>query len=179
MKRIVVSVIIIAAIALVIGFVPIMNVPYQDTVTCYEDEPYEVTETYTEDVQIELEIVEHALVKDFLLFVSGKVKNTSNQTLWWGDVTIWVEYEIEGLPGRTFSQPGSLGPIPATFKPGEIRGFSVLVQEGTKDYDIIPRTITETVETERTVTKYRQVERERIVTRYKKGSIFEYLRSRF
>jgi len=31
---------------------------------------------------------------------------------------------------------------------------------------------------EETVTKYRQVQRERTVTRYKRGSIFEYLRSR-
>lgn len=38
---------------------------------------------------------------------------------------------------------------------------------------------TKEVEKERTVTKYRQIERERTVTRYKKGSIFEYLVSRF
>jgi len=44
-------------------------------------------------------------------------------------------------------------------------------------YEVTPST--KEVEAERTVTKYRQVERERTVTRYKKGSIFEYLVSRF
>jgi hypothetical protein len=179
MKKIVIAIVIVVAVVLVVGFVPLMNVPYQDTETYYVDEPYEVTENYTEDVQIKLEIVEDALVRDFLLFVRGKVKNTSNQTLYWGDVTIWVEYEIEGLPGRTFLQPGGIDPIPATFKPGEIRNFSVLVQDGATNYEIIPPTITQTVERERTVTKYRQAEQERLVTHYRKGSVFEYLRSRF
>ena len=191
MKKVAISIVVAVTIVLVIGFVPLIEVlypvtvQYQDTETYYVDEPYEITETYTEDVKTELEIVEHALVRDFLLFVRGKVKNTSNQTLWWGDVTIWVEYEIEDLPGRTFSQPGGLDPIPATFKPGEIRDFSVLVQEGTTTYEITPPTIMQTVERERTVTKYRQVEQQRTVTRervethYKKVPIFEYLLSRF
>jgi hypothetical protein len=169
----------VVAIVLVVGFAPLMDIPYQTTETYYEDEPYQVTENYTEDVQTELEIVDSAIVMDSLPFVSGKVKNTSNQTLWWGDVTIWVEYEIEDLPGRVFTQPGSLDPIPATFKPGEIRDFSVLVQEGTTSYEIAPPTITQTVERQRAVTEYRQVEQERTVTRYKRGSVFEYLHSRF
>jgi hypothetical protein len=65
--RIVISIVIVAIIALVVGFVPTVEVPYietvqyQDTETyyvdipyvdtevCYEREPYEVTETYYED----------------------------------------------------------------------------------------------------------------------------------
>lgn len=179
MKKLIISIVIAVAVVLVVGFVPLVAAEYRYTETYYEDEPYEVTENYTEDVQTELEIVEHALVRDFLLFVRGKVKNTSNQTLWWGDITIWVEYEIEDLLGRTFTQPGGLDPIPATFQPDEVRDFSVLVQEGAKSYRIIPPTITQTVERERTVTKYRQVEKERLVIQYKRVPIFEYLLSRF
>jgi hypothetical protein len=179
MKRAAIGIIIAVAIVLVVGFVPLVGVAYQDTETYYVDEPYQVTENYTEDVQTQLEIVEDSLVSGLLPSVQGKVKNTGNQTLYWADVTIWVEYEIEGLPGRTFTQPGSLDPIPTTFMPGEIRDFSVLVQEGTTSYEITPPTITQTVERQRTVTEYRQVERERTVTRYKKGTVFEYLRSRF
>ena len=179
--------IVIAVLALVICLVPLkevayaVTVDYEDTETYYVDEPYEVTETYTEDVQVEMEILEHRLVRDFLLFVRGKVKNTGDQTLYWGDVTIWVEYEIEDLPGRTFLQPGGIDPIPATFKPGEIRDFSVLVQDGTTSYEITPPTTIKTMEGERTVTKYRQVEKQRTVikqrqeTRYKKVTLLDYL----
>jgi len=179
MKKIVIPIVIVVVVIVVVGFVPIVTAEYRHTETYYEDEPYEVTETYTEDVQTELEITDDALIRDFLLFVRGKIRNTSNQTLWWGDVTIWVDYEIEDLPGRTFTQPGGLDPIPATFKPGETRDFSVLVQEGTTSYEITPPTITQTVERERTVTEYRQVEKERLVIQYKRVPIFEYLRSRF
>ena len=80
-----------------------------------------------------LEILEHHLERDFLLFVRGRVKNNGDVTLASIDVTIWVEYEIEGLEGRVFTQPGSIELNPPLFKPGEIRDFSVIVQEGTKE----------------------------------------------
>jgi len=71
-----------------------------------------------------------------MTFVRGKVKNISDSTLASIDVTIWVKYQVEGL-GRTFTQPGGIGVEPAAFKPGEVRDFQVLVQNGTKeDYDI-------------------------------------------
>jgi hypothetical protein len=141
--------------------------PYEVTETYYEDEPYEVRESYVDDVSVQMEILEHHLERDLLLFVRGKVKNTGDQTLHWTDVPIWVEYEIEDLPGRTFRQPGGIDPTPATFKPGEIRDFEVLVQDGTTSYEVTPPTTTKTVEGERTVTKYRQVEKQRTVTQYR------------
>jgi hypothetical protein len=58
MKKIVISVAIVVAIALVVGFVPIVEVPYQDTETYYEDEPYEATETYYETQPLAYEVVE-------------------------------------------------------------------------------------------------------------------------
>ena len=58
MKKIVISVVIVVAIALVVGFVPLMDVPYQVTETYYEDEPYEVTETYYETQPLAYEVVE-------------------------------------------------------------------------------------------------------------------------
>ena len=189
MNKVDTGIVIALAVVFVVGLVPLVEVPYpatvqyQDSETYYVSEPYEVTKIYTEDVQTELEIVEHALVKDFPLFVRGKVKNTSNQTLWWSAVTIWVEYQIEDLPGRTFTQPGGLDPIPATFKPGEIRDFSAAVQEGTTSYEIMPPTITQTaggtVIKVRPVEQQRTVTRERVETHYKKVPLFEYLLSRF
>jgi len=187
MQKVVISIGIVVAIALVVCLAPLkevayaITVDYEDTETYYENEPYEVTENYTEDVQVELQILEHHLEEGFLWQVLGKVKNTSNQTLHWMDVIIGVEYEIEDFPGRTFGMSGTLDPTPTTFKPGEIRDFSVLVQEGTISYEITPPTVTQTVERERTVTKYREVQKQRTVTRqrqgtrYKKVTLLDYL----
>lgn len=88
-------------------------------------------------VSAKVQILDHYLERDFLLFVRGKVKNTGEVTLASIDVTIWVEYQVEGLEGRWFRQPGGIGLEPVTFKPGEVRDFEVLVQNGTKDnYEI-------------------------------------------
>ena len=58
MKRVVIGIVIVVAIVLVVGFVPLMDVPYQDTETYYVDEPYEVTETYYETELLDYEVVE-------------------------------------------------------------------------------------------------------------------------
>ena len=58
MKKTIVSVVIVVAIALIVGFVPLLDVPYQDTETYYMDEPYEATETYYEREPIAYEVVE-------------------------------------------------------------------------------------------------------------------------
>ena len=143
--------------------------PYEDTETYYERVPYKVTETYYENVPVMMEILEHRLVRDFLLFVRGKVKHTGDQTMASIDVTIWVEYQVEGLGDRIFRQPGGIGLNPPTFKPGEVRDFEVLVQDATTNYEILAPATGEyrQVERERTVTKYRQVEKQRTVTKYR------------
>jgi hypothetical protein len=201
MRKVVISTVIVVAVVMVVGFVPLVEAEYQYTETYYEDEPYEVietyyvdepyevTETYNETVSVEMEILEHRLVQDVILLVQGKVKNTGDQTHASIDVTIWVEYEIEDLPGQIFRQPTGIGLNPPTFEPGAVREFTAPVQDEVTNYEIIPPTTTKTVEAERTVTKYRQikqertvtkyrqVEKERLVIQYKKVPIFEYLRS--
>ncbi len=93
----------------------------------------------------EVQILEHHLVREdypppasfSMTFVRGKVKNTGDVSLASVDVTIWVEYQVEGLEDRVFNMPGSIDLEPAAFKPGEVRDFEVLVQNGAKEgYDI-------------------------------------------
>ena len=88
--------------------------------------------------KVEVQILEHQLVcEDYgsfsMTFIRGKLQNTGDTTLASTDVTIWVEYQVEGLKGRSFNQPGSIDLEPPAFKPGEIRDFEVLVQNGAKE----------------------------------------------
>lgn len=71
-----------------------------------------------------------------------------------------------------------------TLEPGQMNTAKYSAQDIDMDENVWKwdYTITEDtkeVEVERIITKYRQVERERTVTHYRKGSIFEYLLSRF
>lgn len=95
--------------------------------------------------KVEVQILEHHLVREdyqppasfSMTFIRGKVMNTGDITLASLDVTIWVQYEVEGLEGRVFNMPGSIDLEPAAFKPGEVRDFEVLVQNGAKEgYEI-------------------------------------------
>ena len=58
MKKAIISIVIVVAIVLIVGFVPLMDVPYQDTENYYVDEPYEVTETYYETQPLAYEVLE-------------------------------------------------------------------------------------------------------------------------
>lgn len=58
MKKVVIGIVIAVAVILVVGFVPLMDVPYQDTETYYVDEPYEARETYYEAQPLSYEVVE-------------------------------------------------------------------------------------------------------------------------
>ena len=58
MKKIVIGIVIAVAVVLVVGFVPLVDVPYQATETYLEDEPYEDTETYYETQSLAYEVVE-------------------------------------------------------------------------------------------------------------------------
>jgi hypothetical protein len=69
--------------------------------------------------------------------VRGTIQNTGDTTLASSDVIIWVEYQLEGLEGTYFHQSGSIDLEPATFEPGEIREFEILVRSLAKeDYQI-------------------------------------------
>jgi len=103
--------------------------------------PAEPEPTPTPAPKVEVQILEHYLVREdypppasfSMTFVRGKVKNISDVTLASLDVTIWVEYQVEGLEDRAFKMPGSIDLEPAAFKPGEVRDFEVLVQNGAKE----------------------------------------------
>jgi len=58
-KKIMMGIVMAVAVVLVGGLVPPMDVPYQDTETYYENEPYRVTENYTEAVPLNFEAGSH------------------------------------------------------------------------------------------------------------------------
>lgn len=184
MKKVVISIVVAVAIVLVVGFVPIMDVPYQDTETYYEDEPYQDVETYTETELVpQVEILEHYMdIVGDVLWVRGKVKNSSNITSATLDVSIHAICPVRDVEDSYYAKSVVLD-YPVAFKPGEVRNFSATfnrnVVEDSYTLKIYQPLAEIGVEKERTVTKYRQVENERTVTHYKKGSIFEYVLSRF
>jgi len=189
--------VVIAIIALVVCLVPLKTVAYtlmvyyEDVETYYEDEPYQVTENYTEDVPLEF--------RD-----SGYIRPETREEHHYtviGDIIIQdeiVEVDIEvakvdvmnldNVPGNftvTFSgfEPmfGEISLIATLhLDPGEqetaecpaesINSWNYTVTPGTKE-----------VEAQRTVTKYRQVEKQRTVTKqrqethYKRVTVLDYL----
>ena len=58
MSKAIIGIVVAVAAILVVGFVPLMNLPYQDTETYYENEPYEATETYYETQPLTYEVTE-------------------------------------------------------------------------------------------------------------------------
>ena len=191
MKKAVITILVIVAIVLVVGFVPIVDVPYQDTETYYVDEPYEVVETYTGTMPLSYEstgYVKDDVVKEVNTlniggWVTQSVKETpikvacvdvKNTDTIAGSFTIYFSGIIP-LFGVTPALTKKLDLSPDEVKTAVCPADSAEI--GDWSYTIEPDT--KEVEMERTVTKYRQVEQERLVTHYKKGSIFEYLLSRF
>lgn len=238
MKKVVIGVVIVVAIVLVVGFVPLMDVPYQDTETYYVDEPYEATETYYETEPLAYEVVEsytdtesylerrriviggivfqdeivevfypigcvalqnkdsvsgtfavqftyYAMDRssaaqlchpdfDFADYLAAEDQEAYLDTLDW-DRLDWEQFmffadKYDGEEALTL-EPSQMGTAKYSAQDidmdEDVWKWDYTITEGTKE-----------VEKERTVTKYRQVERERPVTHSKKGSIFEYLRSR-
>lgn len=141
--KIVTGILLVVIIALVVGCASSSESnktePYEETSTPLPGEetpapsPTPTTPEPTPTPTPRIVILEHYLVRDYLLFVRGKVEYTGEVSIAATDVTIWVEYEIEGLEGRTFMMPGSIDLNPPVLKPGEIRDFEVLVQDGTKE----------------------------------------------
>ena len=161
-----------------------MQAQYRYTETYYEDEPYQDVETYTETELVpQVEILEHYMdIEGDILWVRGKVKNSSNTTFATIDVSIHATCPVRDVED-SYAGKSVVLDYPVAFKPGEVRGFSAAfdcnVVQDSYTLKIYQPLAEISVEKERTVTKYRQVEKERLVTHYKKGSIFEYLRSRF
>jgi hypothetical protein len=215
MKKVVISIVIVVAVVLVVGFAPLMDVPYQDTETYYVDEPYEATETYYEWEDLTYEVIDSYEDTGTYLY---HYKTQIGDLVWEG--TRQVPFPIATVVVRNSDDvPGEFG-VSFTFYalskstldffretygdddiPWEMgstyrNSDSIMIEPGdtgtaegmAQDIDMDnyewkwEYSITEPmkqVEMERTVTRYRQVQRERAVTRYERGSIFEYLQSRF
>jgi len=186
--------VVIAILALVVCLVPIMEVPYtetvqyQDTETYYEDEPYEDTETYSDTVPLDYEVVEaFAQVEGTTPVVYVTLRNrdsvsgtfTVQLTLLESGITITkssMEFWSRDYP---YNELLSLQPNETkTIKYGA-DGIDIIHNDWDWIYSITPST--KTIEKERTTTKYRQVEKERTVTkqrpetRYKKVTLLDYL----
>jgi len=184
MKKIVIGIAIAVAIVLIVGFVPMIATEHRYTETYYEDEPYEDVETYTETEFVpQVEIIEQYMdIYGDLLWVGGRVENSSNITFLTSDVVILAACPLRD---EEDSHTGKIVVVdyPLAFKPGEVRDFWAIfdrnVVEDSYTLEIYQPLAEISVEKERTVTKYRHVEKERLVIQYKRVSIFEYLRSRF
>jgi hypothetical protein len=198
-KKVVIGIVIAVAVALVVVFVPLIEVPYlvtvqyQDTETYFEDEPYEVTETYSEAVPLDYEVVtSEGHGEGITSVLSVELRNLDDIA-----GTFTVDFSI--IYGCTFISPGSIK-VTSMFASDQKELQLAPNAKGTAtssidneypancdvdswSYDVTPST--KEVEEERTVTEYRQVQKERIVTKereethYKKVPVLEYLRSRF
>jgi hypothetical protein len=193
-KKVVIPIVIVVAIVVVVGFVPLIEVPYpvtvqyQDTATYYVDEPYEETETYTEPVPLEYEVVEsEGYSEGVTAVVSVVVRNEDS-------IAGTFNADLSVIWGCTFIKLGSIE-LTSLVTSDEVELYLEPNDAGTAtysadnpypsncgfdswSYDVTPDT--KEVEKERTVTKYRQVEKQRTVTkqraetRYKKVTLLAY-----
>lgn len=179
MKKVAVSIVIVVAIALIVGFVPIVDVPYSVLVQ------YQDTETYTETVPLAYQAESYATddivlqhwetiipglppmsgVKEIPIKVASvDVRNTDVIT---GSFTVFFSgfspmFSSDSLTVKLDLSPGQEKTASCPADSDEIGDWSYSIRPGTKS-----------------VEKERPVTRQRTETRYKKVSIFEYLRSRF
>jgi len=187
----------VATLALVICLVPLkevscaVTVDYEDTETYYENEAYNATETYTENVPLSFEandyIKDDTILEHRQLIIGGivfqdeivevpieiacvKVKNTDDIV---GTFTVSFS-GFEPMFGE-ISLTRTLSLAPGQRETAECPADSI----DDWDYEVMPGT--KQVEQERTVTKYRQVEKQRTVTRqrpetrYKRVTLLDYL----
>lgn len=197
MKKVMIGIGIVIAIALVICLVPLKTVAYtvmvdyEDIETYYEDEPYQVTENYTEDVPLSFEddgyvkedtieqrnriviggiVIQDEIVEVPIEVACVEVENTD-------DIAGEFVVSFSGFEPM-FGEPTltkTLSLEPGKQETAECPADSI----DAWDYEVTPGT--KEVEAERTVTKYRQVEKQRTVTRqrpenrYKKVTLLDYL----
>jgi hypothetical protein len=189
--------IVVAILALVVCLVPLkevsyaITVDYEDTETYYENEAYNATETYIEDVPLSFEadgyIEEDTIAERHQIIIGGivfqdeivevpieiacvKVKNTDDVA---GNFTVSFS-GFESMFGE-ISLTRTLSLYPGQRQTAECPADSI------DDWNYEVRASTKPIEQERTVTKYRQVEKERTVikqrqeTRHKKVTALDYL----
>jgi len=197
MKIGIILVVVIAIIAIVVCLVPLKTVAYtvmvdyEDIETYYEDEPYEVTENYTENVPLSFEangyVEEDVIYEHQQIIIGGTVFQDEIVK-----VPIYIAYiNVE----NTDDVAGEFVVSFSGFEPmfGELSLTTTLSlnpgQQKTAEcpadsiddwsYEVTPGT--KEVEAQRTATKYRQVEKQRTVTKqrqethYKKVTLLDYL----
>ena len=189
--------IVIAIAALVVCLVPLKTVAYtviidyEDIETYYEDEPYEVTENYTENVPLSFEangyVEEDVIYEHQQIIISGivfqdeivevpiyiacvNVENTDDVA---GEFIISFS-GFEPMFGE-ISLTTTLSLAPDEQETAECPADSI----DDWSYEVTPST--KEVEAQRTVTKYRQVEKQRTIikqrqeTHYKRVTVLDYL----
>ena len=197
MKKVVISIGIVIVLALVVCLVPLKEVAYavivdyEDTETYYDNEPYEVTENYTEAVSLSFEAssyVKSDTIEEHQQIIIGDVVVQDEIV----EVPIYIAcVEVKNIDDVAGEFVVSFSGFEPMFgDPSLTRTFSLSPgQEETAecpaesiddwDYEVTPST--KEVEAERTVTKYRQVEKQRTVikqrqeTRYKRVTLLDYL----
>lgn len=164
-------------------------VDYEDTETYYEDEAYNATETYTETLSLDYEVIDtEERINGDTATVSVVLRNQDSVA-----GTFIIDLSI--IYGCTFIGPGSIE-LTSMIASDERELYLEPDDMGTAtcsadnpypsncgfdswNYDVIP-SIKE-IEGEREVTKYRQVEKQRAVikqrpeTHYKKVTLLDYL----
>ena len=197
MKVGIVAGIVIAILALVVWLAPLKTVAYEVTVnyedveTYYENEPYQVTENYTENVPLSFEanayVDEDVIYEHHQIIIGGIV---------FQDEIVEVPIEIacieventDDIAGEFVVSFSGFVPMfgshslvtTLSLNPGK-QETAECPAESIDDWDYEVTPDTKEVEQERTVTKYRQVEKQRTVTRqrqetrYKKVTLLDYL----
>ena len=197
MKKLIIALCVVLIAALVVCLVPLKEVAYSITVdyadveTYYENEPYQVTETYTEDVPLSFEInayidedvtyerhqiiigdivFQDEIVEVIIYIACVEVKNTDDVA---GEFIVSFSGFEPMFGGYSLTRTLSLSP--GQEETAECPAEAI----DNWDYEVTPGT--KEVEQERTVTQYRQVEEQRTVTkqrqetRYKKVTLLDYL----
>jgi len=187
---------VIVTAALVVCLVPLKTVAYtvmidyEDVETYYENEPYQVTENYTEDVPLSFEadgyvkedtieerqqivigdiVIQDEIVEVPIEIAYVEVENTDNVA---GEFVVFFS-GFEPIFGE-ISLTTTLSLNPGQQKTAECPADSI----DDWSYEVTPST--KEVEEERTVTKYRQVEKQRTIikqrqeTRYKRVTLLDY-----
>lgn len=188
---------IIVAVALVICLAPLkevaysVTVDYEDVETYYEDEPYQVTETYTDAAPLSFEAKDYVkadTIKERRQIVIGgtvlqdevvevpietacvDVRNTD-------DIAGTFTVSFSGITPM-FGSPSLTTKI--DLSPDEVK-TATCPADNIADWSYSVTPSTKMVEKQRDVTKYRQVEKQRTVikqcpeTRYKKVTLLDYL----
>jgi hypothetical protein len=192
-KKVVIPIVIVVAIALIVCLVPLkdvayaVTVDYEDAVTYYEEEPYEETETYYKPLEYQLEeqpFGTHGWDSGlyFTLMncsdIAGNFTFRMTTYCMEGQIpedAIFSDSQITILEKIIYLEPQETVEVHwSSDETGMAHATNFQCYLG---WEILP----EEVERERTVIKYRQVEKQRIVMRqrqeirYKKVTLLDYL----